>query len=470
MGDIVEIVLSEEGPEVKDLKEFLIAIDSDFRPSLSSKVCLETYANKLKANAFFVLAFINDEIVGITVFYANDLLLKNSYLPIIGVKEKYRGQGIALKMLKALLSYLEEKGFEKLSLETWQGSPAQYFYQKNNFVIDKIVEDRGQNTKSVKMFRWLGEISSELDSFYTTRLEYHNNLSLDLGVNLFIKRDDLYPKFGGGNKARKLDFILNKARNGNYNAIVTAGGAQSNHCRATALYAKSLGWKTILIIHDNEPEIYQGNLKLMKLAGANIRFVKHKDVKIAMDQAMEELQEEGYNPFYIWGGGHTLEGSLAYFNAVKELKFQLGNITPDYLIVASGTGGTQAGIEVGIRKLYPTCRVIGVSVAREESRGKKEVYKSIKELNEYLNKPISIPDAIHFNTEKCGEGYETVFPELLDTINNAISRGLILDPTYTGKAFHALKCLIKDNVIEPNSNVVFWHTGGLMNLINSTAI
>src|SRR5690606_28373172 len=101
------------------------------------------------------------------------------------------------------------------------------------------------------------------------------------------------------------------------------------------------------------------------------RFVKHAEVKTAMDKAMRDLEIKGFKPYYIWGGGHSIEGSLAYYEAVKELRIQLGNTIPDYLVVPSGTGATQSGLEVGIRQFYPKCQIIGVSVAREERSGRE---------------------------------------------------------------------------------------------------
>lgn len=466
----IEIIVEEDQLGHTLIKSFLSQIDNDFNPILSAKISLDDYAKKLNSNANFILAISDNKIVGITAYYANDLLKKQSYLSIIGILKGYRGEGIANLMMKKLVLHLKNKGFEKLSLETWQGSIAQDFYLKNNFIEREIVADRTGDLRSVKMFRWLGEVKSEQDSRYQTPLEYNKQLSKELSIDLFIKRDDLYPKFGGGNKSRKLDFILKKARNYNCNAVVTAGGEQSNHCRATALYAASLGWKVIIIIHDDEPEIYQGNLKLMRLSGAEIRFVKQSMVKIAMDDAMADLKRSGYNPYYIWGGGHNVEGSLAFYEAVKELKNQLGNIVPNYIVLASGTGTTQAGIEVGIRQFYPECKVIGVSVARDEKRGKEEIISSIKELNNYLNNIIEIPTDITFDTVISGVGYESVFPELLQSIQENGKKGLLLDPTYTGKAFYTMKSFIELGTIEKNSKVVFWHTGGLMNLLSSTNI
>jgi 1-aminocyclopropane-1-carboxylate deaminase/D-cysteine desulfhydrase-like pyridoxal-dependent ACC family enzyme len=305
----------------------------------------------------------------------------------------------------------------------------------------------------------------------TTPLIRYSNISNLLNINLFVKHDDLYPVSGGGSKARKLDYILNDYVKKNYNAIVSAGGNQSNHLRAISLTASYLGWKTVFIVHDTKPDRLEGNLKIMNLSGAEIQYVNKEDVKDAMDKAMEDLKNKGYSPLYIWGGGHCLEGSFAFYEAVKELKQQTSSMNPDYVFVASGTGTTQAGIEIAIREMYPQCQVIGVSVARQMKRGKEVILNSMKELNFHLNNPVSIPNDICFDDKWVGDGYEDVYPELIETIQWAAeTEGLILDPTYTGKAFHALKMYVQEERIPENSNVVFWHTGGLLNLMASNEI
>jgi D-cysteine desulfhydrase len=294
------------------------------------------------------------------------------------------------------------------------------------------------------------------------------NISKILKINIRVKHDDFYPFPGGGSKARKLNYILNEDIQKKYNAIVTAGGNQSNHLRSTALFAAKLGWKLICIIHDDKPEKYEGNLKIVKLTGAELRFVQKAGVKEAMDNAMTDLSNEGYNPFYIWGGGHCVEGALAYYDAAKELKAQLKEVKPDYLFVASGTGTTQAGIEIGVREFLPDCQVIGISVAREEKRGKEVILDSMEKLNNHLGNPIIMPADIQFDDRWTGGGYEATYPELLNTIKWVGQReALVLDPTYTGKAFHALKMYAQNGRIEPGANVIFWHTGGLLNLMAS---
>ncbi len=301
-----------------------------------------------------------------------------------------------------------------------------------------------------------------------TPLSFYSKLSKELGINIQVKHDDLFPLPGGGNKARKLNYILNEDVRQKHNAIVTAGSNQSNHLRSTAIFAAKLGWKLICIVHDDKPKVFEGNLKIAELTGPELRFVKLRDVKEAMDNAMAELCSSGYKPFYIWGGGHCVEGALAYYDAVKELKVQLKNTKPDYIFVASGTGTTQAGIEIGVRRYWPGCKVIGVSVARGKLRGKEVVLNSMKELDSFLGNIINLPVDIEFDDSWTGGGYEATYPELKETINWAAqTEGLILDPTYTGKAFHALKIYVQNGIIAPGSNVVFWHTGGLLNLMAS---
>lgn len=302
----------------------------------------------------------------------------------------------------------------------------------------------------------------------TTQLDKSVNISNHLDINLYVKRDDLFPLPGGGSKARKMNYILNKEVRNEYNAIVTTGSNQSNHLRAAALWASMLGWKIICIVHDEEPYLFEGNLKIVRLVGAELRFVDKQFVKEAMDIAMDDLREEGYNPFYIWGGGHSVEGAFAYYEAIKELVAQLKGKGIDYLFVPSGTGTTQAGIEIGVRQFMPNCKVIGVSVAREKQKGEKAVLESMESLNKFLNNSLKIVGGIGFDDRWIGDGYEGVYPELLEIIGWAAKKeGLILDPTYTGKAFYALCEYVKNKTIQPKANVLFWHTGGLFNLLAS---
>ncbi|WP_318469404.1 1-aminocyclopropane-1-carboxylate deaminase/D-cysteine desulfhydrase [Photobacterium leiognathi] len=301
----------------------------------------------------------------------------------------------------------------------------------------------------------------------STPLYKDENLSQLLGINLFIKRDDLYSITGGGNKGRKSDYILKDCKSNGYDAVVTCGGAQSNHVRATAIRCKELGLECTIIIHDEQPKVLSGNYLLLKMLDVNIVHCQMENISKVMDNEMDILKDKGFNPLYIFGGGHCVEGTKAYYDAVIEVKKQLNNTQIDYIIHASGTGTTQAGIHCGAKRLYPECKVIGISVARNKKRGEEVILESVNELIPRLNLPSKYCNNINLDDRYTCGGYEKTCNDLLSTIDLvAKNSGLILDPTYTGKAFWGLVDMIKNKEIEKKSNVIFWHTGGLLNLMS----
>jgi 1-aminocyclopropane-1-carboxylate deaminase/D-cysteine desulfhydrase-like pyridoxal-dependent ACC family enzyme len=301
---------------------------------------------------------------------------------------------------------------------------------------------------------------------HPTPLEPLNRLSDELKIDLKVKRDDLYPFAGGGNKARKIVRILTDAESSGANALVTAGAGNSNHVRVTAVAGARLGWKVRAVIHDSDGS-ETPNLKLARLAGAELLFVKKADVATAMDQAMRELNQSGYKPYYIWGGGHTLQGMIAYVDAVSELETQSKGWIPDFVIVASGTGGTQAGLHAGFAKSYPGTNVIGVSIARSGSRGIDELKKSLKAIKDHFKYPLKFGQPIFFERWN-GGGYEKSVNGVADVIKKCAQiEGLMLDPVYTGKAMKALIDLCDESFIHEGAKVLFWHTGGLMNVLHT---
>jgi 1-aminocyclopropane-1-carboxylate deaminase/D-cysteine desulfhydrase-like pyridoxal-dependent ACC family enzyme/methionyl-tRNA formyltransferase len=289
------------------------------------------------------------------------------------------------------------------------------------------------------------------------------------GVDVRCKRDDLYPAVGGGNKARKIQYILQYAVENGFNALVTNGGLQSNHARATALACAESGMHCSLVLHTECPDEVRhlvGNLMLMEMSGAELQYCKLRDLKEAMDQEMDRLRSEGYQPLYIWGGGHCIQGSIAYFEAAREAQRQCGDWVPDYIVHASGTGTTQAGLIAGYADL-PT-KIIGISVARESDRGVSVIEKSLSELGDYLKIDLS-EQSVDFRDDWIEGGYEAISDRLLESVDQAARKGLILDPTYTGKAFLGMNELIQAGEIPRGSKVLFWHTGGLLNLLSSPA-
>lgn len=302
-----------------------------------------------------------------------------------------------------------------------------------------------------------------------TQLQCLYRLSEYAGVNLYCKRDDLSPVSAGGNKVRKLARIIADADKQGCNALITTGGLQSNHARVTALAAAQKGWKCKLILHGDEKELAcpKGNLLLTCLSGAEIEVVEPSGIADGMRSAYDSLRAEGYVPYVIPGGGHCVQGALAFVEAVYELEQQCSDIGwfPEWIILASGTGTTQAGLIVGIEQLGWETHVLGVSVARRNPRGRDVVEDSCRELRTYLGATNSTSD-VDFRDDWVGEGYEKAGPQVYSAIRLAAEmEGLILDPTYTGKAFSAFLDLVQDGEIAPGSRVLFWHTGGLLNLM-----
>ena len=290
-------------------------------------------------------------------------------------------------------------------------------------------------------------------------------LGAQLGIELLCKRDDMLPYYYGGNKVRKIFGICRHAEALGSDALVTTGGLHSNHARVSALAAAARGWRTTLVLHaEAGAPTSSGNALLARLAGAEVVLVEPSEIAAAMQRAMDTLTRQGYTPFEIPGGGHCLSGSLGYVAAVHELAAQCG--VPDYVIVASGTGTTQAGLLVGCEQLGWSTRVLGVSVARAQQRGEAVIDEACAELRAHFG-TAHTPRSPEFFDDWVGGGYEQVYPELLDTIRWAALNGLLLDPTYTGKAFQGLVSMVREGKIEAGARVVFWHTGGLINLLAS---
>jgi 1-aminocyclopropane-1-carboxylate deaminase/D-cysteine desulfhydrase-like pyridoxal-dependent ACC family enzyme len=292
-----------------------------------------------------------------------------------------------------------------------------------------------------------------------------------LNIDLRVKRDDLFPVVGGGNKARKIVRILRSAKGQRCDALVTTGGLQSNHARVTALAAAARGWRCKLVLHGDPDELLRpkGNLLLMKLAGAEIEVVEPPCIAQAMRSSMDSLRGEGLNPYEIPGGGHTVFGAMAYVDAIEELQRQCrkDDWRPDWIILASGTGTTQAGIIVGLERLGWRTRVVGVSIARQNPGGASIVGQACQRLRADLGMPEP-STGVDFRDDWVGAGYQEAGEKVLATIRIAAEmEGLVLDPTYTGKAFTALFDLVREGEIERGSNVLFWHTGGLLNLMAS---
>jgi len=284
---------------------------------------------------------------------------------------------------------------------------------------------------------------------------------------LRVFRDDIYPFLGGGNKGRKIKYI-EKAVDGNgCNAVVTTGGIQSNHCRALALLAAQRGWKCTLVLHGNSGdfEIQNGNALLMRLSGAKIVFAEAAHIGAEMDRAITDFTAAGFKPYYIWGGGHMLEGGLAYIESIAALADHCRETKwrPDYIFLASGTGSTQAGILAGLDQYGLEAAVIGISVARKKEQAEQVVSDFYDKLCTHYDIAKTNRKVIVMDDYLCG-GYEKYNEALLQlSIDSIKNYGFILDTTYSGKAFYGMQSYIKSHQI--TGNILFWHTGGILNFI-----
>lgn len=285
------------------------------------------------------------------------------------------------------------------------------------------------------------------------------------GIPIIMIRDDVYPFIGGGSKARKAVEYESFMKSNGYNAIVTCGGIQSNHNRAIALMAARNGWKCHLCIQGTRDRFYseKGNALLDRLSGAECELIKPEETAEAMDRAMALLKADGFRPYYCHGGGHDLPGGTAFVDAIELLANQIEK--PDYLFHASGTGSTQAGIIVGLDKVgWSDVKVIGISVARQYERGRKVIADFANMLAAHYGMEENYNDRILFNTDYLSGGYEQFTPKMESYLNTVMcDTGLLFDTTYSGKAFYGMMDIIKKQELESN-RIVFWHTGGLMNI------
>jgi D-cysteine desulfhydrase len=296
-----------------------------------------------------------------------------------------------------------------------------------------------------------------------------DNVKFD-GYNIVVVRDDIFPFVGGGSKARKAIAYEVFFRENGYNAVVSCGGVQSNHNRAMALMCAKNGWKCHLCIQDSDNRFYNenGNALIVRLSGVNCQIIRAEETSIAMDKAMENFELQGLKPYYVRGGGHDLPGGTCFVDAVKELKEQCDrlNYKPDYIFLASGTGSTQAGIVVGLDLIgWSDVKCVGISIAREYERGRSIILDFANMLAKHYGIDANYDDSIIFNADYLMGGYE-VFTFELEAFLNKVTRqtGLLFDTTYSGKGFYGMMHEIERLKLK-NKNVIFWHTGGIMNIM-----
>jgi len=301
-----------------------------------------------------------------------------------------------------------------------------------------------------------------------TPLEMMGRLSKALGgPELLIKRDDQTGLALGGNKARKLEYLVGQALDQGADTLITAGAAQSNHCRQTAAAAAKAGLKCEIVLSGTKPEKANGNLLLDRILGATEHWVDRTQRAAKMEEIAQALRAQGRKPYVIPIGGSNGVGATGYVMAMLELTAQLDAMqkTVDHVVFGSSSSGTQAGIVLGARLAGFNGSVQGLSIDKndpEHFEYEEEVAQVANDCAEYIGASERFTrEDIQVVYGYKGEGYGVVGELEREAVRlMARNEGIILDPVYAGRAFGALVDLIRRGVFKPGETVVFWHTGG----------
>ncbi|MFI3239814.1 MAG: D-cysteine desulfhydrase family protein [Bacteroidales bacterium] len=309
-----------------------------------------------------------------------------------------------------------------------------------------------------------------------TKIEKLERLSNEVKANIYIKRDDQTGSEFSGNKVRKLEYLVTDALAKGCDMLITCGGIQSNHCRATVAVATKLGLKSAVLLRISEEPNVVGNYFLDKLMGGDVKFCTREEYSKQRTEIMESMAAEyaaqGYKPYIIPEGASNAIGSLGYYNCMQEIVEQereLG-IKFDTIVIATGSGGTYTGLYVANELLKLNKRVIGMAVC-DDTKYFTDIAEEISaEMLQYLPSEVTVTplkrENIEINDKYVGIGYAISRPEELEFIKKiATMEGVVFDPVYTGKAIYGLYNELQDGGnIAQGSNILFIHTGGLYGL------
>lgn len=327
--------------------------------------------------------------------------------------------------------------------------------------------------KSELINKQLADIPMLEMSLLPTPIHRLNNLSGRLASDIYCKRDDLTAFAFGGNKTRKLDYLISDAIATGYDSLVTFGAVQSNWCRMTATAGKVNGLDVYLVLAGGEPDSETANLLLDRLAGANIRFIESLDRQDILEEANRmtlELKNKGRQPYFMPVGGSVARGSLGYIRAMAEIfeYMEERSMNFDNIILASGSAGTQAGLVAGQLISGWEGRIVGMAVSRNKTEQEQKVLDIAKDsldLVGYEYDERSVRSLIHVDDSYLGEGYRIITAECREAIKDFVQyEGIFLDEVYTGKAAAGLIDYAGKGLIGMDSRVLFIHTGGNVQL------
>lgn len=423
--------------------------------------------NKDNENRCDMVIEVDDVPVGLIGLLSIDAKASKAEFYIALGEHQYKGRGIAKSASKLMLQYaFKELSLNKVYLFTEvDNTSAQHLFESLGFKKEgRLSQDVMRQGRYYDRYVY-GMCKAD---FYSNLMNIETNITntpiikskLDLGKNnLFIKREDLLPFSFGGNKARKAMYFIRDIEENHADCIVTYGSSSSNHCRIIANLAAANKMPCHIISPYGGQNTY--NEKLIRLLGAEVTCCELSDVQNTIETKMKELKEEGFNPYFIMGGGHGKIGTHAYMKCYEEIinYEKQENIKFDYIFHASGTGSTQAGLVCG-QILYGHFdkKIVGISIARTLLKGKPVIVESVRD---YLgNSAKDLENQIVFVDDYILGGYGKFNKDILKTICKVLETdGIPLDTTYTGKAFYGMEQYILKNEIK-NRNILFIHTGG----------
>lgn len=304
--------------------------------------------------------------------------------------------------------------------------------------------------------------------YFPTPLIELTRLSKTLGgPNIYMKRDDNTGLALGGNKTRKLEYIMGDALAKGADTVITAGAIQSNHCRQTAGAAASLGLECHLVLGGEEPEQPQGNLLLDKVYGCHIHWTGENRKGEDIPALVAQLKAEGKKPYVIPYGGSNELGAVAFIEAYKELNAQREALKVDFshIIFASSSGATHAGLMLGNKILQTHSQIVGINIDKGEMDKvpfDEHIVSLANSTAQYIAADYQFTaDDLILNSDYVGDGYGVIGELEKEAIAlTAQNEGILLDPVYTGRAMGGLIDMIRTGQIKATDNVLFWHTGG----------
>lgn len=302
-----------------------------------------------------------------------------------------------------------------------------------------------------------------------TKIERLERLSKELDVNIYLKRDDQTGSEISGNKIRKLEFAVKEALEDGCDYLITCGGIQSNHARATVAVAAKLGLGAYLVLRGDEDSKVEGNYFLDKILGAKVKLISPEEYSNSRTEIMEEIKNDlyknGYKAYVIPEGASNGIGSFGYINAMEEVEMQEKEMGIDFdaIVLPVGSGGTYAGLYYRNHISNRKSKIYGVNVSNDAEYFKRAILGLLDEVTIYTGEKTNVKkEDINILDGYVGRGYALSTQEEIDFISKfAKAEGVVLDPVYTSKAMYGMVSEIKKGTFNGCKNILFIHTGGI---------